>query len=119
MIGELIIGIPLLVVGIIAVYLIRKGKKCNSAFVTFCSMTVPSILILIGLMSLSQFCLELSNEAITWRNGLFIAPAILSMDYVIVKIVSWIQRKFSSKGEEQSTKDEGQPSTDEDQTTQD
>ena len=98
--GNLVIGVIFILLGIIldivGIKSSPKSKKLTSSGMKFfIAYSIKNswgwIFTVSGLISLSKYCFGL--DTITWKNGLFLFVAIISISYTIHKIISLLLNK--------------------------
>lgn len=98
--GNLVIGLIFILLGIILDIVGIKSspkskKQTSSDMKIFIAYSIKNswgwIFTVSGLISSSKYCFGL--DTITWKNGLFLFVAIISISYTIHKIISLLLNK--------------------------
>ena len=97
---NLITGTLFLVVGIILAFVLPMPKYNTAEFDVKKSLSTMlrcnvwgCLLIMLGVLRFALYSLNLTDDAITLKNGIFLFAAILSISYVIDKIIAGIKNK--------------------------
>ena len=92
--GNLIAGILLLVIGVVLSMVLPMPTFSATEFNAKKSLSTMfrcniwgSLLIMLGLYRFALYCLNLTDADLTWKNGIFLFAAILSISNVIERII--------------------------------
>lgn len=92
--GNLIAGILLLVIGVVLSMVLPMPKFSATEFNAKKSLSTMfrcniwgSLLIMLGVYRFALYCLNLTDADLTWKNGIFLFAAILSISNVIERII--------------------------------
>lgn len=102
--GLLITGILFLVAGVVLSFVLPMAKFSTTEFNAKKSLSTMfrcniwgHMLIILGVNPLALYCLDLTDTAITWKNGIFLFVAILSISYVIERTIARIRLNKETK----------------------
>lgn len=98
--GELIVGIAFIIIGLIIKILNHNKKTVNTAekrFSMLSKIILCDVFLIIGFLSISQYFLDINNDEIHWKNGIFLFFVILSLTASTDKIIDWILQKMENK----------------------
>lgn len=109
--GNLIAGILLLVIGVVLSMVLPMPTFSATEFNAKKSLSTMfrcniwgSLLIMLGVYRFALYCLNLTDADLTWKNGIFLFAAILSISNVIERII--IKIRLSKDTKERKTETE-------------
>lgn len=102
--GNLIAGILLLAIGVVLSMVLPMPKFDTAEFEPKKALSTMfrcniwgSLLIMLGVYRFALYCLNLTDADLTWKNGIFLFAAILSISNVIERIIIKIRLSKDTK----------------------
>ena len=99
--GELIVGLAFIIIGLIIKIISNDTKSPQTTgkinYALFAKNIFFDVFLIVGFLSLSQYFLDIGNEDIHWKNGIYLFFVILSLIASTDKIIDWIFQKMEKK----------------------